>query len=270
MSIAPASVLGQHLSALIDAARADDAARDPLHQALLVEPLCVAEIGPGAPAGPTVKLGHEPTSPQQALLVVAKRETAQIQVRLAESPVLGAPVVPLFASGAAMAEFAVERALWPDGRERGVVYEAGAVFALLRGHPGALLVADARRSIALDAGDLAALGERKLPAAYDEALRSLATSGRPREAARRLAGRPLYTLGHPQGGMLLLQRELPVFLHLPSAQRFADRLARQVGTRVQHGLVAAAELWKNAVRGKLVIHVEPGPLGFRLRPDDLR
>ncbi len=270
MSPPPTAIFGLVLGPLVEATLANEAGRGELHRALLAEPLCVAEIGPNAPAGPTVKLGQAPSSPEKSLVRVAKPELAQIQVRLAEAPALGAPVVALFTSGAAMSEFGRERGLWPDERERGVAYPPGAVFRLLRGHPGALLSSGSGRTVALDAGDVAALADGETPTAYDEALRKLATSGRPREAARRLAGRPLYTLGHPHGGMLMFGRELPAFLHLPSAERFADRLAQQLGNRAQQGLVAAAELFKNATRGKLAVLVEPGPRAFRLRPEDLR
>ena len=265
----PANALdGAVLAPLLEAALPEGAARESLYRALMSEPLCVVEVGPGAPSGPTVKLGA--ATPESALLKVARPELAQIQTRLADAARLGAPAVPLFISGEAAAEWANERGLWPDGVERGVAWEQGAVFALLKGHPGALILGGQGRALALDAGEIVALAERQTPSEYIDALRKLIASGRPREAVRRLAARPLYTLGHPHGGMLMFGRDLPVFFHLATAERFAARLAVQIGTKAHHGLVAAAELFKNAVRGKLYVLIDPGPGVIRLRPEDLR
>ena len=47
-------------------------------------------------------------------------------------------------------------------------------------------------------------------------------------------------------------------------------MAAQSGERAQHGLVAGADLFKSAYRGKLAIRIEPGPQSFRLRHTDLR
>lgn len=270
MSLKPIALDGAVLAPLVDAALGDEAPREALYRALLEEPLCVAEVGAGAPPGPTVKLGSAPTTPAAALLKAVRPESAQIHARLTEAPRLGAPVVPLFVSGTAAVEWAEERGIWPDGVERGVVYEKGAAFPLLKGHPGAVVVAGPGRALQLDAGEIVALAERQTPTEYIEALRKLLASGRPREAVRRLAARPLYTLGHPHGGMLMFGRDLPVFLHLSNAERFAARLAQQSGTKAHHGLVAAAELFKNALRGKLFVLIDPGPHVLRLRPEDMR
>ncbi|MSP62059.1 MAG: hypothetical protein EXR72_17345 [Myxococcales bacterium] len=263
---------GVPLSEIVAAALAEGAEREPLYRALLEHPICVAEVGPGAPAGPMVQLG-ETLSPQKAMIAVARPEKVgppPIAVRLMQSTSLGAPVVPLWTSDAAMAEGAAERGLWPDGAVRGRVYEKGAVFPLLRGHPGAVVAITGGRSLALDAGEVVALADRQTPSEYLEGLRKLIASGRPREAVRRLALRPLYTLGHPHGGMLMFGRELPAFLHLDAAERFGARMTKQLGSRAQHGLVAAAELFKNAVRGKLTVLIDPGPRVIRLRPEDMR
>ena len=111
---------------------------------------------------------------------------------------------------------------------------------------------------------------RLTPAELVDALRKLIALGRPREAARRLACRPLYTLGHPRGGMLMFSKELPAFLHLATAERFAARIAEPTGGRVQQGLVAAAELFKTAIRGRLSVLIDPGPAAIRFRPEELR
>jgi hypothetical protein len=251
-----AEVDGEILCAAARAALRDGEPRELAYRALLEQPLCLAEIAPDAPPGPSVRI-----VPLAAL---------PLTVRLVESQKLGAPVVPLYASAAAMSESAAERGLWPDGAARGLVLTEGEVFPLLRGHPGAVLVLDAHESLALDAGEVAALADRMTPAEFLAELRKLVSSGRPREAARRLAGRPLYTLGHPQGGLLMFGRDLPVYLHLAEAEAFASRLALQTGNRVHHGLVAAAELFKNAARGKMHILIDPGPNAIKLRPDDVR
>ncbi len=249
-----ASFESARIAAAARALAADDkGAREPLWAALLAEPVAVAELGPGAPPGPNLRIGANGP-----------------QVRLLESLRLGAPVVALYASGTALAEGAAERGLWPDGVPRGVAFDAAAVFPLLRGHPGALVIAARDKAVPIDAGEVAALAEKLAPGDYLEGVRKLVASGRPREAARRLAGRPLYTLGHPQGGMLTFQRDLPVFLHLATAERFAEKVQKQTGARVHHGLVAAAELFKNAARGKMFVLVDPGPGSIRFRPDDLR
>lgn len=247
---------GEILCAAARASLRDGEPRELAYRALLEQAVCVIELGPDAPPGPSVRLA--PTG------------QAPVAVRLVEAQRLGAPVVALYASGAAMTEAANERGLWPDGVARGLVLADGAVFPLLRGHPGALVVLDAHESLALDAGEVAALADRMTPAEFLAELRKLVASGRPREAARRLAGRPLYTLGHPQGGLLLFGRDLPVYLHLAEAESFATRLALQTGNRVHHGLVAAGELFKNAARGKLHIMIDPGPNAIKLRPDDVR
>lgn len=230
-----------------------ESAREQLFRALLDHPVCIAELGPGAPPGAVVRLGQE-----------------QMPVRLFEAQRLGAPVVPLFTSASALLAVAAERQLWPDGVERAAVLDKGAAFPLLRGHPGALLIGGPQRQLALDAGDVAALAERSTPSDYVEGIRKLVASGRPREAARRLAARPVYTLGHPQGGMLTFTRDLPVFLSLAGAESFAIQLSQKTGQRPQTGMVSAAELFKNAVRGRLFVLIDPGPRVIRLRPDDLR
>lgn len=251
----PEQLDGDPLAMIALACLSEESARDALYRALLEHPVCVAELGPGAPAGPTVRLGPV---------------EAQAVVRLCEAPRLGAPVVALYASGAAMEDAARERELWPDGVVRAVVFERGEIFPLLRGHPGALLVAHGNQSVAIDAGEIAALAERLTPEEYVEQLRKLIASGRPREAARRLALRPLYTLGHPRGGPLTVGNEFPVFLQLPSAERFARRMFEQSGQRVEQATVAAAELFKLAARGKFTILIEPGPRMMRLKWGDVR
>jgi hypothetical protein len=249
----PATVDGAVLAPLTTTAIDETADRADFYKALLEQPLCVAEIGPGAPNGPSLSLG-----------------ASGPQVRLAESLRLGAPVVPLYVSGAVMESDGRARNLWPDGAPLGKGWPRGSIFPSLKGHPGALVVGGPGLAAALDAGEIAALAERLSPVDWLEAVRKLISSGRPREAARRFATRPLYTLGHPKGGMLMFSRELPAFIHLATAERFAARMAEQTGGRVQQGLVAAAELFKNAVRGKLAVLIDPGPAAIRFRSEDLR
>jgi hypothetical protein len=191
-------------------------------------------------------------------------------VRLVEAPALRVPVVPLYVSDAAMSAAGAARKYWPDGVERGAVFEQGAIFERLRGHPGALVVADESGAVPLDAGDLAAFAEKTLPAEYVEAIRTLVTKNKGREAVQRLARRPLYVLGHPKGGLLMFQREIPAFFHLAAADRFAARIAGQTGEKSEHGLVGGADLFKNAYRGKLTIVLDPGPRAIRLRHVDMR
>ena len=73
-----------------------------------------------------------------------------------------------------------------------------------------------------------------------------------------------------EDGELLIGLRLVVFLHLVNAERFAQRVEAQTGERGQSGLVLGAELWRNASRGKMQIHVEPGPASFRLSSIDVR
>jgi hypothetical protein len=247
---------GEILCAAARSTLRDGEPRELAYRALLEQPVCVAELGEGALPGPTVRLAPE--------------GRPAMVVRLVESALLGAPVVALYASGQAMVESAAERGLWPDGAARGLVLAEGRIFPLLRGHPGALLVLDANEQLALDAGEVASLADRMTPAEFLADLRRLVASGRPREAARRIAGRPVYTLGHPQGGLLMFGRDMPIFLHLAEAESFAGKLATQTGNRVHHGLVAAAELFRNAARGKMHLMINPGPNAIKLRPDDLR
>jgi hypothetical protein len=247
---------GEILCAAARATLRDGEPRELAYRALLEQPVCVAELGESALPGPTVRIAPEGRPP--------------MVVRLVEAAMLGAPVVALYAAGQTMVEAATERGLWPDGAPRGLVLAEGKIFPLLRGHPGALLVLDGSEQLALDAGEVACLADRMTPAEYLADLRRLVASGRPREAARRLAGRPVYTLGHPQGGLLMFGRDMPIFLHLAEAEEFAGRLATQTGKSVHHGLVAAAELFKNAARGKMHVMINPGPSALKFRPDDLR
>ena len=248
-------LLGTKLNLALAAAAASPsgASREPLYQALLVEPVGLLHVTAGAPPGPSVRLG-----------------TDAPPTRLIEAPLLRVPVVPLFASAVSLRAAALARGLWPDGVEHASVVEAGKVFGLLRGHPGALIVVDEATSVALDAGEIAALAEGKTPDEYVAALRLLITRGRAREVARALATRSLYVLGHPRGGMLLIQRDLPAFLHLRAAEQFAARIAAQTGDRAEHGLVAAADLFKHAWTGRLSVVINPGPGSLTLRSTDLR
>lgn len=239
---------GEPLGSVVLAALAEGASRDALYPALLAEPLILSYLAHSAEPGPALRI------------------TGGALTRLVESPALRVPVVPLYTSASALHAAAKARAYWPDGIERATVLERGAMFPLLRGHPGALVVVDEDHTLPLDAGEVAALADRKSPDEYRAELQALARRGRSREVAQRLAPRPLYVLGHPKGGLLLLEREIPVFLHLATAERFATRVAAQIGTRAQHGLIAGSELFQNAFRGKLHVVVEPGPDAIRLRP----
>jgi hypothetical protein len=236
---------GDPLAMIALSCTTEEAPRDALYRALLEHPVAVTELGPGAPAGPTVRIGPSPD--------------AQAVVRLVEAPRLGAPVVALYTSGKALEDAARERNLWPDGVMRAVVFERGEVFPLLRGHPGALVVTHSGQGVPLDAGEVSALADRLSPEEFLEQLRKLVTSGR-----------PLYTLGHPHGGPLIIGLEFPVFLHLGAAERFARKIHEQSGQRVEQATVAAAELFKLAVRGKLTVLLEPGPKMMRLKWADLR
>lgn len=245
------AVNGAPLAELVVAAAADGG-RDRLYDALLAEPLIVAFLSHQAEPGPATRL------------------SGGALTRLVEAPALKVPAVPLYLDAAALRAGAAERGYWPDGIERAAVFEQGAVFPLLRGQPGALLAGGGDLALPLDAGELAALADRMTPVSYHQALRALVARHRGREAAARLAVRPLYVLGHPRGGLLVFEREIPAFLHLASAERFALRLRAQTGDGGQHGMVSGADLFRNAYRGKLQILVEPGPDSFRLRSIDLR
>ena len=247
----PSEIVGEPLTQLL-LAHAPEMPRAALYRGLLDEPLCMAHLAHDAPAGPALRMSFGET------------------IRLVEAPALRVPVVPLYTSGAAMSEAGRERNYWPDGIERGAVLEKGAAFDLLRGNPGALLVADEDHVVPLDAGEVAALADRKLPDDYAADLRALLKRNKGREVARTLARRPLYVLGHPHGGLLVFQREIPAFLHLATADRFAARIAAQSGTRSEHGLVAATDLFKNCFRGKLDLVIDPGPHAIILKPADLR
>ena len=247
----PSEIVGEPLTQLL-LAHGPNVPREPLYRALLEEPLCMAHLAHDAPPGPALRLSFGET------------------IRLVESPALRVPVTPLYASGAAMAEAGRGRNYWPDGIERGAVLEKGAAFPLLRGHPGALIVADDDHAAAVDAGEIAALADRKLPDDYAADLRALLKRNKGREVARTLARRPLYVLGHPHGGLLMFQREIPAFLHLANADRFAARIAAQSGEKAEHGLVAATDLFQNCFRGKLDLIIDPGPHAMVLRPADFR
>ena len=226
--------------------------RDALYPALLTEPLLLGLLSPAAAPGPT-RVIH-----------------ASTPSRLVEAPALKAPVLPLYLSVAALRADAADRGYWPDGVEQAEVLAGGAAFPPLARQPGALLVGGDGLTLPLDAGEVAALGEGLTPPAFLEALRDLSARGRGRDVARRLAARMLYVLGHPDGGLLLFSGEVPAFVHLASAERFAARLSSQSGTRSQHGLVLGSELFQKAQRGRLKILVEPGPGSFSLRAADLR
>lgn len=244
-------VTGTVLEPLVHDTLHQAAGRDAVYQALLDEPLLLAFISHQASPAASVRL------------------TGGALTRLVEAPLLKVPVPPLYVSAAAMRAAASDRGFWPDGVERASVFERGAIFPILRGQPGAV-VTTSGDALPIDAGEIAALAERQTPAEYAAALKAMVQKGRAREVARRLAVRPLYVLGHPQGGMMLFQQEIAVFLHLATAERFAMRLAEQTGERGQHGLVPGADLFTKAFRGKLRVHVEPGPGSFRLRSVDLR
>lgn len=242
-------------SRIIEAARAviaESGDRAALHRALLDGPLAVPLLGPGAAAGPTLRI-----------------EGLEGAVRPVESIQLGGLIVPLYPSIAVLRAEAAERGLWPDGVPRLQVFERGAAFGRLRTHPGALLCLG-DTTLPIDAGEVAALADLLEPNEYFAQLQKLVAAGRGREAARKLSTRMFYVLGHPGGGMVMFQRELPVFLHQQNAIDFAERMAHQMGRRPDHALVAAAELFKYAVRGKLTVLVAPGPHALRLRFVDLR
>ena len=59
---------------------------------------------------------------------------------------------------------------------------------------------------------------------------------------------------------------------LPAAFSVAKpaRIAAQTGDRTEHGLVGAADLFRNAFRGKLSVVLDPGPGSITLRFTDLR
>lgn len=231
-------------------------ARTPLYRALLAEPLAIALLGPGAPAGPSLRL---PGTSGATRLVT----------RLVGATSLGGATVQLFAATARLRDVARQSGLWPDGVERLHVFAPGSVFPLLRSHPGATLeLSDG--ALSLDAGEVTALAEGQTPSEFVETLRQLVSGGHGQEAARHLSQSMLYVLGHPQGGMVILQGELPVFLHLQEAAAFAARMAAQLGRRPDQAAVAAGELFRMALRGKLAVVVGPGPGALRLRYLDLR
>ena len=225
--------------------------RDPLYRALLKLSLGVPLVATGS-AGPSLKL-----------------EGAEGPTRLVDSHALGGPVVALYASPELLAERARLQGLWPDGVERAHVFEPGVAFVRLKSGPGAIIVCP-DCELQLDAGEVAALGDKQTPTDLYQQLRTLITGGRGREAAKKLAPRMLYVLGHPSGGMVMFQKELPVFLHVGQATDFAARMEAQFGRRPDHALVAAGELFKNAFRGKLHVVITPGRLALKLRPLDLR
>ncbi|HEX2568464.1 MAG TPA: hypothetical protein VH877_02820 [Polyangia bacterium] len=230
--------------------------RTPIYQALLTEPLAIALLGPGAPAGPSLRL---PGTSGPTRLVTS----------LVGATSLGGAIVQLFAATRRLRDVARQGGLWPDGVERMHVFAPGSVFPLLRSHPGATLeLSDG--SVSLDAGEITALAEGQTPSEFVETLRQLVIGGRGQEAARHLSQSMLYVLGHPQGGMVILQGELPVFLHLQEAVAFAARMAAQLGRGPDQAAVAAGELFRMAIRGKLAIVVGPGPGALRLRYLDLR
>jgi hypothetical protein len=246
---------GARLAAAGPAARAALAGtgeRTPLYRALLSEPLAIALLGPGAPAGPSLRLSGTsgPT-------------------RLVGSPRLGGATVQLFAATGHLRKMAQQGGLWPDGVERMHVFAPSSAFPLLRSHPGAALELP-EGAVLLDAGEVTALAEGQTPSEFLETLRQLVSSGQGQEAARHLEKSMLYVLGHPQGGMVIFQGELPVFLHLHEAEAFAGRMATQLGRRPDQAAVAAGELFRMAVRGKLAVVVGPGPGALRLRYLDLR
>lgn len=230
--------------------------RTPLYRALLAEPLAIALLGPGAPAGPSLRL---PGTSGATRLVT----------NLAGATSLGGATVQLFAATGHLRNVARQSGLWPDGVERIHVFSRGSAFPLLRSHPGATLeLSDG--AVPLDAGEVTALAEGQTPAEFVETLRQLVSGGRGQEAARHLGQSMLYVLGHPQGGMVILQGELPVFLHLQEAAAFAARMAAQLGRRPDQAAVAAGELFRMAIRGKLAVVIGPGPGALRLRYLDLR
>ena len=234
---------------------ADESARNALHVALLTEPVWVPAIG----------------------LTVSRRTSVQIggaeagfAAPLVESVPLGIAVLPVFPAEAVLVEGGRDRGWWGDEGALWRKFEGGALFRLLAGHPGALMVIDVARSVRLDAGELASLASGVTSVDERAQLQALLDAGRGREVARRIAARPVYTLGHPRGGMLMFQRELPIFLHLADAERFAAKIAMQTGGQTQHGLVAAAELFQRAIQGKLSLLIDPGPSALRLRWEEMR
>jgi hypothetical protein len=247
---------GQAVRAAPAGASASVADRTPFYRALLTEPLAIALLGPGAPPGPSLRL---PGTSGSTRLVTS----------LAGAMSLGGATVQLFASTGHLRDVARQSGLWPDGVERMHVFAPGSAFPLLRSHPGATLeLADG--AIPLDAGEVTALAEGQTPSEFVETLRQLVSGGRGQEAARHLGQSMLYVLGHPQGGMVILQGELPVFLRLQEAEAFAGRMAAQLGRRPDQAAVAAGELFRMAIRGKLAVVIGPGPSALRLRYLDLR
>jgi hypothetical protein len=154
--------------------------------------------------------------------------------------------------------------------ERAAILEAGAAFTLLRGTPGAHLVAGAAHVLPLDAGEVAALAERQLPGEHRETLRDLVASGRGRDAAARLAPRPLYVLDHPEGGLVMLDGCLPAFLHLAAARAYAARVGDSLGRAPRPGIVGARDLLTNARRARRDVVIDPGDAPLRISHFDVK
>ena len=226
-------VTGERLGPRIAAALAPYGARDPLYPLLLAEPVLLAFLSHEAAAGPSVRL------------------TGGALTRLVESPALKVPAVPLYVSATALRASARDRGYWPDDVERAAVFEKGAIFPILRGHPGAVLVAGGvrgrpRRRRARRPGRPS--DPRRVP-------RRLEDPGHqgPRPRSRHPPRQPPSTSSATPTAawdVLFQREESTVFLHLASAERFAQRVPPRAASAA-HGLVAGADLFKNAFRGKL-------------------